>query len=187
MQCGGPTFEFPGEAAEDKRPPSRTSGLQARQGAAHFAHPSWERQCQFGQRSTRGRINRPRLPLGGSYHHQGGVRGRKVQSRIPSVPCEGREPAGSRSAVRAVLRLTHLRCWVAPGRDSSSSAGSVRRVPSLHSAVEFNLAAIPPHLCRGKPRQKCSGQQGHSRPGCWRRQCQNGSATDCAVPPASRV
>lgn len=31
------SFEFPGEAAADKRPPSRTSGLQARQGAAHFA------------------------------------------------------------------------------------------------------------------------------------------------------
>ena len=29
----------PGEAAADKRPPSRTSGLQARQGAAHFALP----------------------------------------------------------------------------------------------------------------------------------------------------
>ena len=39
MRCGGPTFEFPGEAAADKRPPSRTSGLQARQGAAHFARP----------------------------------------------------------------------------------------------------------------------------------------------------
>ena len=38
--CKGPTFELPGEAAADKRPPSRTSGLQARQGAAHFAHPS---------------------------------------------------------------------------------------------------------------------------------------------------
>ena len=38
--CQGPTFELPGEAAADKRPPSRTSGLQARQGAAHFAHPS---------------------------------------------------------------------------------------------------------------------------------------------------
>ena len=39
MRCGGPPFEFPGEAAADKRPPSRTSGLQARQGAAHFALP----------------------------------------------------------------------------------------------------------------------------------------------------
>lgn len=41
-------------------------------------------------------------------------------------------------------------------------------------------AAIPPHLCRGKPRQKCSGQPGGSRSGCWRRQCRNKSATDCA-------
>ncbi len=39
MRCEGPPFEFPGEAAADKRPPSRTSGLQARQGAAHFALP----------------------------------------------------------------------------------------------------------------------------------------------------
>ena len=35
--CEGPAFELPCEAAADKRPPSRTSGLQARQGAAHFA------------------------------------------------------------------------------------------------------------------------------------------------------
>ena len=42
-------------------------------------------------------------------------------------------------------------------------------------------AAIPPHLCRGEPRQKCSGQPGGgSRSGCWRRQCRNKSATDCA-------
>ena len=34
-------------------------------------------------------------------------------------------------------RLTQLRCWVVPGRDSSSSASSVRRVPSLHSAVRL--------------------------------------------------
>ena len=47
-----------------------------------------------------------------------------------------------------------------------------------------NLAAIPPHLCRGEPRQKCSGQPGCSRPGCWRRQCQSSqicSATFVAV------
>ncbi len=46
--------------------------------------------------------------------------------------------------MRASCRLTQLRCWVVPGRDSSSSASSGRRVPSLHSAVEFNPAAIPP-------------------------------------------
>ena len=37
MRCGGPTFEFPGEAAADKQPSSGTSGLQARRRAAHFA------------------------------------------------------------------------------------------------------------------------------------------------------
>ena len=39
--------------------------------------------------------------------------------------------------MRASCRLTQLRCWVAPGRDSSSSAGSVRRVPSLRSSVRL--------------------------------------------------
>ena len=37
----------------------------------------------------------------------------------------------------------------------------------------FNLAAIPPGLCREESRQKPSGQPGGSRPGCWRRQCQS--------------
>ena len=49
-----------------------------------------------------------------------------------------------------------------------------------------NLAAIPPHLCRGEPRQKCSGQPGCSRPGCWRRQSPNKPVLDCAgLRPAS--
>ncbi len=48
------------------------------------------------------------------------------------------------SVLRASCLLTQLRSWVVPGRDSSSSAVSVRRVPSLHSKVKFNLAAIPP-------------------------------------------
>jgi len=112
--------------------------------------------------------------------HQGNgsakIRGRKVQPRRASSRCEGRKPACSLCGIRAVRRLTHLRCWVVPGRDSSSSASSVRRVPSLHSAVEFNLAAIPPHLCRDESRQKCSGQPGHSRPGCWRRGCRPATA-----------
>ncbi len=45
------------------------------------------------------------------------------------------------------------------------------------SVPYYHLAAIPPHLCRGKPRQKCSGRPGHSRPGCWR----------CVYPPVSGV
>ena len=53
------------------------------------------------------------------------------------------------------------------------------------SKVEFNLVAIPPHLCRGKPRQKCSGRPGYGRPGRWRSVCQSEPATPCAVRPAS--
>ena len=49
--CGGPTFELPGEAASDKQPPSRTSGLQARLGAAHFPGPSWQRHQDSGSAS----------------------------------------------------------------------------------------------------------------------------------------
>lgn len=37
----------------------------------------------------------------------------------------------------------------------------------------FNLAAIPPGLCREESRQKPSGRPGHGRPGRWRRQCQS--------------
>ena len=76
------------------------------------------------------------------------------------------------SAVRASCRLMQLRCWVVPGRDSSSFAGAVRRVSSLHSAVVFNQAAIPPGHCRHKWRQRPVGRPGHGRPGRWRRQCQ---------------
>ena len=72
------------------------------------------------------------------------IRGRKVPPRKASVICEGQEPAISLSGMRAVRHLTHLRCWVVPGRDSSSSAGSVRRVPSLHSAVRLRLVITWP-------------------------------------------
>ena len=72
------------------------------------------------------------------------IRGRKVPPRRASSSCEGREPACSLCGMRAVRHLTHLRCWVVPGRDSSSSAGSVRRVPSLHSAVSLRLGHTRP-------------------------------------------
>ncbi len=67
------------------------------------------------------------------------MRGRKAPPRRPSVLCERHHPPRPEEAVRASCRLTHLRCWVAPGRDSSSSAGSVRRVPSLRSSVSLRL------------------------------------------------
>ena len=46
--------------------------------------------------------------------------------------------------MRASCRLRQLRCWVVPCRDSSSSAGSVRRVPSLHSSVRLRLVYTRP-------------------------------------------
>ena len=100
-------------------------------------------------------------------------------------------------AVQASCRLTQLRCWVVPGRDSSSSAGSVRRVPSLHSSVRLRRGYTWPlflHTSAGqKPAgsvpgvQEASGRPGGSRSGCWRRQCRNKSATDCAGGPESAM
>lgn len=103
--------------------------------------------------------------------------------------------------MRASCRLTQLRCWVVPGRDSSSSASSVRRVPSLHSAVSLRLGYTWPlflqalrHFCSaggprvrsaslrsvlGKNAAKPSGRPGHGRPGRWHRQCQ--SSQICSV------
>ena len=97
-----------------------------------------------------------------------GMRGRKVPSRGLSVVCEGRGLACSLSAVRRVRRLMRQRRGSAQSQTPpvlTSSPGSVR---ACSSKVEFNLAAIPPHLCRDESRQKCSGRPGGSRPGCWR-------------------
>ena len=113
-----------------------------------------------------------------------------TQSRCASRPSS---PAISVRAVRASCRLTQLRCWVVPGRDSSSSASSVRRVPSLHSSVRLRRGQTWPlflqalrHFCSaggprvrsaslrsvlGKNAAKPSGQPGHGRPGRWRRHC----------------
>ena len=69
-----------------------------------------------------------------------------AQSATTQSRCATRttSPAFSVSAVRASCRLRQLRCWVVPCRDSSSSAGSVRRVPSLHSSVSLRLGYTRP-------------------------------------------
>lgn len=108
------------------------------------------------------------------YFHRGGVR---VYSWAQS--CHHAEPQCFSTVISRIQRpcsASILPPYAAPlrgrpGRDSSSSAGSGRRVPSLHSKVEFNMAAIPPHLRWGSPQRKCSGRPGHGRPGRWRRQC----------------
>ena len=94
--------------------------------------------------------------------------------------------------------ITRLQCpwyagilppYAAPllGRSLSGSQLSRKRASSLpplpllgKPSACLYLAAIPPHLRRGEPRRKCSGRPGGSRSGCWRRQCRNKSATDCA-------
>ena len=38
---------------------------------------------------------------------------------------------------------------------------------------KFNLAAIPPHICREESRQKCSGHPGSGPLARWRRLCQS--------------
>ena len=94
--------------------------------------------------------------------------------------------------------ITRLQCpwyagilppYAAPllGRSLSGSQLSRKRASSLPpfpllgtASPWLYLAAIPPHLRRGKPRRKCSGRPGSSRSGCRRRQCRSKSATDCA-------
>ena len=124
---------------KDLRPPGPSGGRA-------LCAPSYQRQCVASPAPVV-------VSSAGSgdhdirYFHRGGVRvyswaqSATTQSRSASRPSS---TAFSVRAVRASCRLTQLLCWVVPGRDSSSSASSGRRVPSFHSKVEFNLAAIPP-------------------------------------------
>ena len=76
------------------------------------------------------------------YLHKGTVgsmRGRKVPPRTPLVVCNWHLSPSTSVVCEHPAALRSVRCWVVPGRDSSSSAGSVRRVPSLHSAVSLRL------------------------------------------------
>jgi len=67
------------------------------------------------------------------------MRGREVPPRRPSVPCDRHLSPSTLVVCEPPAALRSIRCWVVPGRDSSSSAGSVRRVPSLHSSVSLRL------------------------------------------------
>ena len=94
--------------------------------------------------------------------------------------------------------VVHVRCApvgnflvVAPvlGRSAIKSQQSRRRASSLLMSPLLGtaspclyLAAIPPHLCRGEPRQKCSGRPGCSRPRCCRLLAQRVSAPLCSGP-----
>lgn len=125
-----------GQAAplKDLRPPGPSGGCT-------LCAPSYQRHQDSGPApavvSSRGRL-RPLTPL---LSLIGCQRYAWAQSAVPNTVSAIRPSslAGSLRAVRAVRRLTQLRCWVVPGRDSSSSASSVRRVPSLHSSVSLRL------------------------------------------------
>ena len=112
MSCECPTSELPGEAAAGE-------GLAAVVGL----HPAL---CQAPRRAEELGPQFPQFLYLGAVTH----------SHSASRPVS---PAFGVQTVRASCRLTQLRCWVVPGRDSSSSASSVRRVPSLHSSVSLRL------------------------------------------------
>ena len=71
------------------------------------------------------------------------------------------------SAPRASCRLIQHSCGSARHQRSAVQTSWPAHLWHRSSKVEFNLAAIPPHLRRSEPRRKCSG-----RPGRWRRECQ---------------
>jgi len=69
------------------------------------------------------------------------MRGRKVPPRTPLVVCDWHLSPSTSVICEHPAALRSIRCWVVPGRDSSSSAGSVRRVPSLHSSLFLHTSA----------------------------------------------
>ncbi len=125
-----------GQAAplKDLRPPGPSGGCA-------LCAPSYQRCQDSGPApavvSSRGRL-RPLPPLLSLIECQWYA---WAQSAVPNTVSAMRPPslAGSLSAVRAVRRLTQLRCWVVPCLCSSSSAGSVRRAKPLHSSVSLRL------------------------------------------------
>ena len=124
---------------QEGAPPSGTSRDPVRRVAAHFA-------------LSRFSVNAVRVPLRSSSPPQAPETTTSARSSDRSVGkyswaqsaatfTVGKSLTTSLAfsvrAARASCRLRQLRCWVAPGRDSSSSASSVRRVPSLRSSVRL--------------------------------------------------
>ena len=135
-RCGGPTFETPGRGGGRKGP-----GGSGR--VAPGPLPAPRRAEELG----------PQFP---QFLYLGAV----THSHSASRPAS---PAFGVQAVRASCRLTQLRCWVVPCRDSSSSASSGRRVPSLHSKVRLRrvqTCLLFLHTSAGKnPARSVPGRQ----------------------------
>ena len=113
MSYERPTFELPGEAAAGKRPPSRTSGLQVRQGAAHFPR-ALHQPYQYSSPAPA-----VVLALRGPYQRVVDMRGRAVSHRTPSVVCD-----------RHLSLLAPVQCEH-PAALRSSAAGSFQAVTPL--------------------------------------------------------
>lgn len=144
------------------------------------------------------RLRRPLRPLLSSIFRAAGVRGRKVPPRVPSVPCEGNHspsvsvvyghPAALRSSAAGSLPLRKSAVPQASQLTSSAPApryGFAVVIPGRYSSRPFSTAAsvrssltLRSVLCVST--EKPSGQPGGRRSACWRRQCRNKSATDCA-------
>ena len=142
-----PTFDLPGESAAGEQPPSRTSGLQARRGAAHFPGASIQQHQYANPAPAVVSGDKPSETTASatfSVSNEGGMRGREVPSRTPASRFEGHPSLSASVICEHPAALRSVRCWVVPGRDSSSSAGSVRRVPSLHSSVSLRLGYTRP-------------------------------------------
>ena len=117
--------------------------------------PRWELLCWFGQPAASG------TPA--------------LDKEVVHVRCA---PVGNFLVVAPVLGRSAIKSQQSRGAGQLAFAVST---PRYGFAVLY-LAAIPPHLCRGEPRQKCSGRPGCSRPRCCRLLAQHVSAPLCSGP-----
>ena len=170
MRCGGPTFEFPGEAAADKQPSSGTSGLQARRRAAHFA---------LLRRTVSGYSGSAPPAVGKAvcdFRFEARIKGRRyarAQSAFTNTVSASR-PSGTRWQRQCCAgSLPPYAASLRVGPSSKVVCQNESATPPLTPFLQgtaspcSSRAAIPPHLRREESRRKCSGQPGGSRSGCW--------------------
>ena len=145
MRCGGPNFESPGRGGGRKGPGGSGRSVTGPLPAPH-------RAPQLGPRT-------PQLFRSGAA---------PLQRHQVSTDISRNSLSGS----RASCRLMQHSCGSARYLQSCVRRSLPHHFRHRSSKVEYNLAAIPPHLRREESRRKCSGRPGHGRPGRWRRECQ---------------